>query len=159
MKKLLCAPLLALTLIPLLAQLAKTPEGIVVWKAASLKAYAGKLGPQGQPAEDRHRNPGQPEREQCADGAPRGPGEAEFHENAADFMVVVGGEANLVLGGTIRDGKTTGPGEIRGAIIDSGKTYAVEAGDIVNIPAKTPHQVLVAPGKQITYFLLKVGAK
>jgi mannose-6-phosphate isomerase-like protein (cupin superfamily) len=85
--------------------------------------------------------------------------DAEIHENAADFMVVIDGGANLVLGGAIRDPKTTGPGEIRGSVIDNGRTYAIAPGDIVNIPAKTPHQVVVAQGKQVMYFLLKVAAK
>jgi hypothetical protein len=29
-------------------------------------------------------------------------------------------------------------------------------GDIVHIPAKTAHQLLVAPGKVFTYFVIKV---
>ena len=45
MKKLLCAPLLALALISLLAQTAKAADGIMVWKAADLKAYAGRPAP------------------------------------------------------------------------------------------------------------------
>ena len=159
MKRLICAPLLALAFIPLLAQVAIAPVGIVVWKAADLRAYAGKLATKvnqqkiatetlanlnGNTAMMVHR-------EATAD--------AEIHENAADFMVVADGEANLTLGGAIRDGKPTGPGEIRGSAIDNGRTYAIAPGDIVNIPAKTPHQVSVAAGKQVTYFLMKVGAK
>jgi mannose-6-phosphate isomerase-like protein (cupin superfamily) len=159
MKKLLCAPLLALAFIPLLAQFAKTPEGVVVWKAAELKAYAAKLAPginQQKIATETLANLNgnsalMVHREATAD--------AEIHENAADFMVVIDGGANLVLGGAIRDPKTTGPGEIRGSVIDNGRTYAIAPGDIVNIPAKTPHQVVVAQGKQVMYFLLKVAAK
>jgi len=160
MKKLMCAPLLALAFLPLLAQLATAPGGIVVWKAADLKAYAGKLAPRAagpqkiatQTLANLNGNNAMMVHREAT-------GEAELHENAADFMVVVDGEANVTLGGAIPDGKTTGPGEIRGTVIDGGKTYAIEPGDIVNIPAKTPHQVVVAPGKQITCFLLKVAAK
>src|ERR1035437_2246068 len=98
MKKLLCAPLLALAFIPLLAQIARTPEGIVVWKAAELKAYAAKLAPgvnQQKIATETLANLNgnsalMVHREATAD--------AELHENAADFMVVVDGGANLVLG-------------------------------------------------------------
>jgi mannose-6-phosphate isomerase-like protein (cupin superfamily) len=160
MKKLFCAPLLALALVSLLAQTAKAPDGIMVWKAADLKAYAGKLAPRVAGAQKiatqtlanlNGNNAMMVHREAT--------GEAELHENAADFMIVVDGEANVVLGGAIPDGKSTGPGEIRGTTIDGGKTYAIEPGDIVNIPAKTPHQVVIAPGKQVTCFLLKVAAK
>jgi len=160
MKKLFCAPLLALAFISLLAQTAKAPDGIMVWKAADLKAYAGKLAPRvASPQKIATQTLANLNGNNAMMVHREATGEAEFHENAADFMVVVDGEASLVLGGTIPDGKTSGPGEIRGSSIDGGKTYAIEPGDVVNIPAKTPHQVVVAPGKQVTCFLLKVAAK
>jgi mannose-6-phosphate isomerase-like protein (cupin superfamily) len=62
----------------------------------------------------------------------------------------------MILGGTIKDGRTTGAGEIRGASIDAGQSYAVAPGDIINIPPKTPHQMTLPPGGQITYFVVKV---
>ena len=159
MKKLLCAPLLALALIPLLAQIAKTPEGLAVWKAADLRAYAGQLAPRVNPQKIATETLANLNGNSALMVHREANGEAEIHENAADFMVVVDGGAHLLLGGAIRDGKPTGPGEIRGTIIEGGRTYAIEPGDIVNIPARTPHQVFVAAGKQVTYFLLKVGAK
>ena len=67
------------------------------------------------------------------------PGEAEFHEGAADFTIIHAGEGTMVLGGTVKDGRTTGPGEIRGASIEGGQSYPVTAGDVINVPAKTPH--------------------
>jgi mannose-6-phosphate isomerase-like protein (cupin superfamily) len=159
MKKLICAPLLALAFIPLLAQIAKTPEGIVFWKSADLKAYAGKLGPRINQQKYATETLANLNGNNVLMVHRQGSGEAEFHDGAADFTVVIAGEANVVIGGTMRDGKTTGPGEIRGSAIDGGKTYQLEPGDIVNIPAKTPHQVIVAPGKQVTYFVLKVAEK
>jgi mannose-6-phosphate isomerase-like protein (cupin superfamily) len=54
------------------------------------------------------------------------------------------------------DGKTTAPNEIRGASISGGTEIKLSAGDIVTIPAKTPHQMKVDPGKQVTYFVAKV---
>jgi uncharacterized RmlC-like cupin family protein len=32
----------------------------------------------------------------------------------------------------------------------------VSAGDVVHIPAGVPHQFFVQPGKQVTYFVVKV---
>jgi mannose-6-phosphate isomerase-like protein (cupin superfamily) len=160
MKKLICAPVLALALLTLAAQTGRAPDGIVVWKAADLKAYAGKLAPRvASPQKIATQTLANLNGNNVMMVHREATGEAEFHENAADFMVIVDGEANLVLGGTIPDGKTTGPGETRGTTIEGGKTNAVEPGDIVNIPAKTPHQVVIAPGKHITCFLLKVAAK
>src|SRR5580693_8579527 len=40
-------------------------------------------------------------------------GGAEVHENYADFFWVVRGSARLLTGGTVQDGKTDSPGEIR----------------------------------------------
>jgi mannose-6-phosphate isomerase-like protein (cupin superfamily) len=160
MKKLICAPLMALALMTLMAQPARTPDGIVVWKAADLKAYAGKLAPRvSGPQKIATQSLANLNGNNAMMVHREATGEAELHENAADFMVIVDGEASVTLGGTIPDGKSTGPGEIRGTTIEGGKTYAIEPGDIVNIPAKTPHQIVVAPGKQITSFLLKVAAK
>ena len=51
-----------------------------------------------------------------------GTGQAETHEMAADFIYVISGEANVVVGGTMVEGKSTGPGEIRGASVQSGET-------------------------------------
>ena len=83
-------------------------------------------------------------------------GEAELHETQADVFIVQSGEATLHTGGEVVGGKTTAPGEIRGASIKGGQKMKLGPGDIVEIPAKTPHQTLVAPGKHITYLIVKV---
>ena len=88
-----------------------------------------------------------------------GDGEAELHEKMADLFVVQSGEGTLVVGGTVPGGKTTAPGEIRGPSIQGGEHKKLGPGDVVHIPANVPHQVLVAPGKQFTYFVMKVEAK
>jgi mannose-6-phosphate isomerase-like protein (cupin superfamily) len=54
------------------------------------------------------------------------------------------------------DAKTTAPNEMRGPSIKGGMEKPVAAGDIVTIPAKLPHQVKLAPGKEFTYFVVKV---
>jgi quercetin dioxygenase-like cupin family protein len=52
--------------------------------------------------------------------------------------------------------KTTALGEVRGPSIDGGVRQKLSPGDIVHVPPKTPHQVLLEPGTQMTYFVLKV---
>jgi mannose-6-phosphate isomerase-like protein (cupin superfamily) len=55
--------------------------------------------------------------------------------------------------------KTTAPHEIRGPSVRGGEKRALAAGDIVHIPAKVPHQMLVENGKEITYFVVKINAQ
>ena len=156
MKKLIVIAAAALVILPVIAQ---APQGIAVWKAAELKAYATSLAPKidaqklatqalanfgGYNALMVHR---------------AGPGEAEFHETAADFTVIVDGAGTLILGGTVKDGHSTGAGEIRGPSIDGGKSYPVAPGDVINIPAKTPHQMTVPAGGNITYMVVKVTGR
>jgi len=86
-------------------------------------------------------------------------GEAELHETQADIFVVESGEGSLVVGGTVVDPKTVSPHEVRGPSIKGGETKSLSPGDIVHIAAKTPHQVMVPAGKEITYFVVKVDTK
>ena len=53
----------------------------------------------------------------------------------------------------------SGTGEIQGDSIKGGVSKKVSTGDIIHIPAGVPHQFFVDPGKQITYFVLKVAAQ
>ena len=86
-----------------------------------------------------------------------GSGLAELHEKDADIMVISRGEVTMVYGGTIVDGKTTAPGETRGPSITGGTEVKLGPGDVLHIPAKVPHQMKLAPGAQVTYFVTKVG--
>ena len=84
-------------------------------------------------------------------------GLAEIHENQTDIVVVQKGEATLVAGGELVDSKTIRPGELQGSSIRDGIKKNLSAGDIVHIPAGMPHQFFLEPGKQITYFVVKVN--
>jgi hypothetical protein len=85
-----------------------------------------------------------------------GNGQAELHETQVDIIVIQSGEGTLIVGGTVVDPKTVSPHEVRGPSIKDGVTKRLSPGDIVHIAAKTPHQVMVPAGKQITYFVAKV---
>ena len=141
-------------LLLLLPLIAAEPSGYKYWSAAQLKGMSHPLSNKA----DAHTS-----NEILANFGPTrammvhrdATGAAEQHENDADVMVVVSGTAELIFGGTMRDGKTTAAGEIRGPGIDGGTRQKLAAGDIAHIPPKTPHQVMLAPGKQITYFVFK----
>lgn len=85
-----------------------------------------------------------------------GSGQAEWHEKQADVIVISQGEVTMTLGGTIIDGKEIQPGEIRGSGIKGGTDIKMGPGDAEYIPPKTPHQMTLAAGKQVTYFVTKV---
>jgi mannose-6-phosphate isomerase-like protein (cupin superfamily) len=88
-----------------------------------------------------------------------GDGEAELHETQNDIFVVQKGTATLIAGGTVVNGKTTAPNEIRGPSIKGGEKRVLGPGDVVHIPAKTPHQTLVAPGQTFSYLVVKIDAQ
>jgi len=85
-----------------------------------------------------------------------GNGEAEVHATQADIFVVQTGEATLQVGGTVESPRATGPNETRGPSISGASEKKLAPGDIVVIPAKTPHRVMIPDGKELTYFLVKV---
>ena len=45
-----------------------------------------------------------------------------------------------------------------GSRINGGSRYPVAAGDVLHIPARTPHAYLVPDGGHITYVLVRVPA-
>jgi mannose-6-phosphate isomerase-like protein (cupin superfamily) len=73
-------------------------------------------------------------------------GQAESHERQADLIVVQSGQATIIIGGKIVNAKTTAANEIRGTSIEGGERQALKTGDIVHVPVKTPHQVLLEAG-------------
>jgi mannose-6-phosphate isomerase-like protein (cupin superfamily) len=83
-------------------------------------------------------------------------GSSELHEHEADIFVVESGAATIVTGGKIVKPQTAKPGEIRGSSIEGGERHALAAGDIIHIPAGTPHQLLIEKGTPFAYFVVKV---
>jgi ribosomal protein L16 Arg81 hydroxylase len=72
-------------------------------------------------------------------------------------MFIQSGEATMLAGGRLLDGKETAPHEIRGSRIDGGARQILHPGDILHIPARTPHQFLLEPGQKIDYYTVKVA--
>ena len=85
-----------------------------------------------------------------------GPGEVEVHARQTDIFYVTDGEATLVTGGTVVGGKTTEPGQIRGTDIQGGQTQHLKKGDVVTIPAGTPHWFKQLGTPTISYLTIKV---
>ncbi len=82
------------------------------------------------------------------------PGEVELHEKETDVFYVTDGEATVITGGTIVGGKQTAPGQIRGTRIEGGEAHHLTRGDVMVIPAGTPHWFKEVP-RSISYFVVK----
>lgn len=67
------------------------------------------------------------------------PGMAEVHTKDADIVYVLDGTATLVTGGKALGTKSIAPDEFRGDSIEGGEARHIAKGDVIVIPAGTPH--------------------
>lgn len=81
-------------------------------------------------------------------------GVAEVHLKDADIIYVQEGAATLVTGGTVVDPKNVTADEVRGAEISGGETRQISKGDVIIVPAGTPHWFKEVPGP-MTYYVVK----
>ena len=146
------------TLISLLAPVsfllaAGGPAGFQYWSAGELKAFDQKLS-NGKNVNTQRLQ--EYDNHYTMVAHREGNGEAEWHEHEADFLIVQTGKATLLVGGEMPGSKTTAPGEMRAPAVQGGARQTLAPGDIVHIPAKTPHQLMVDSGSKFTYFVIKV---
>ncbi|HYT53792.1 MAG TPA: heme-binding protein [Verrucomicrobiae bacterium] len=83
------------------------------------------------------------------------PGIVEVHTRDTDIIYMLEGSATLVTGGTVMDGKTIEPEEIRGRESKDGESRTITEGDVVVIPNGTPHWFKEV-NKPINYYVVKV---
>lgn len=137
---------------------ASAPEGFGHWTAAEVSRVGQALDQNA--ANDPHRFAVQ----QLADYPNeavllvhrKADGQAEWHETQVDVIVVESGSATLVVGGTLLNGETVAPHEKRNGTIEGGARVQLSAGDIVRIPPRTPHQLLLNGGSEFSYLVVKV---
>jgi mannose-6-phosphate isomerase-like protein (cupin superfamily) len=65
---------------------------------------------------------------------------AEMHESTNHVFIIQDGEAEFVTGGKMIEPKDIGSGQTRGTGIEGGVSHHLTKGDVITIPAKTPHQ-------------------
>jgi quercetin dioxygenase-like cupin family protein len=82
-------------------------------------------------------------------------GRVEVHEKETDVLYVIEGTATFVTGGSMVGGKSSSPGQMLGDDIKGGETHHLTKGDVVVVPAGTPHWFKEVP-TQISYFVVKV---
>jgi mannose-6-phosphate isomerase-like protein (cupin superfamily) len=83
-------------------------------------------------------------------------GGAEIHAHFDDVMIVMSGKATLISGGRLIDAHSSSNGESSGSGIRDGVTRAIAAGDIVHVPAGTPHQLLIDRGTPYSALVVKI---
>jgi mannose-6-phosphate isomerase-like protein (cupin superfamily) len=86
----------------------------------------------------------------------RGMGEVEVHEKTNHVFIIVEGEATFVVGGTLVDPRQTGPDQRRAPSVQGGQTYHLTKGDVITIPAKTPHWFKEVSTQTIAYYAVNL---
>ena len=84
----------------------------------------------------------------------RAAGEVEVHEKTNHVFIIVEGEATFVTGGTLVGARDTAPGQRRAASVQGGEVHHLTKGDVITIPAKTPHWFKEVPTKTIAYYAI-----
>lgn len=88
-----------------------------------------------------------------------GSGEAELHETKSDILFIRGGDAAIVIGGTMPGSHRTTAHEVRAPRIEGGEKQALHAGDVLHIPPRTAHQIILEPGQKLDYYAVKVDVR
>lgn len=109
---------------------------------AGLKSYRLPVGPEAMASATRR----------DADGV------VELHLKQHDLIIPQGGQATALVGGHIDGNRQTAPDEFRGGKITGGTRYKLAPGDVLWIPAGTPHQMLIEKGGSFNYIALKFDA-
>jgi mannose-6-phosphate isomerase-like protein (cupin superfamily) len=86
----------------------------------------------------------------------RGMGEVELHEKTNHVFIIVEGEATFVVGGTMVNPKVTAPDQKRAPSSEGGQTYHLTKGDVITIPAKTPHWFKDVSTQTIAYYAINI---
>ena len=81
---------------------------------------------------------------------------AAVHEKDAELMVVLEGTGDIVTGGKLVNEKRTNANNLSGSSISDGNTQAVVKGDMIIVPANTPHQVIPKGGAPIVLMTMHV---
>ena len=86
-------------------------------------------------------------------------GAVEYHEHTNHIFIMVEGEATFVVGGTLVGAKRTNPDQMTGSSIEGGGTFHLSKGDVITIPAKTPHWWKEISTKTVAYYAVNIESK
>jgi mannose-6-phosphate isomerase-like protein (cupin superfamily) len=83
-------------------------------------------------------------------------GEVETHESCALIVHVLAGNATLTTGDKATGVRPNQAAQARDYETEKGTRLELRAGDVVHVPAGTPHQFLIAGEKSLTCLVIKV---
>jgi mannose-6-phosphate isomerase-like protein (cupin superfamily) len=86
-------------------------------------------------------------------------GAVEYHERTNHIFIMVDGEATFIAGGTMVGAKRTSPEQMTGTSIEGGETFHLTKGDVITIPAKTPHWWKEISTKTVGYYAINIESK
>lgn len=86
----------------------------------------------------------------------RGTGQVEYHEHTNHIFIMVEGEATFITGGTMVGAKRTKADQMVADSIDGGEVHHLAKGDVITIPAKTPHWWKEIPTKTVAYYAVNI---
>ena len=86
-------------------------------------------------------------------------GAVEFHEHTNHIFIMVDGEATFIVGGTMVGSKRTSPEQMTATSIEGGETFHLSKGDVITIPAKTPHWWKEIQTKTVGYYAINIESK
>ena len=86
-------------------------------------------------------------------------GPVEYHEHTNHIFIIVDGEGTFIAGGTLVGAKRTSPEQMTGTSIEGGETFHLSKGDVITIPAKTPHWWKELSTKTVSYYAINIESK
>jgi mannose-6-phosphate isomerase-like protein (cupin superfamily) len=86
-------------------------------------------------------------------------GAVEYHEHTNHIFIMVDGEATFIAGGTMVGAKRTSPDQMTATSIEGGQTFHLRKGDVITIPAKTPHWWKELSTKTVGYYAINIESK
>ncbi len=81
----------------------------------------------------------------------------EIHETKWDLYVILEGSGTLLVGGNRVGWVEGGPPEEQRPQLEGATAFEVTVGDVVNVPARSWHQIVLDQGQKMTYMLINVG--
>jgi mannose-6-phosphate isomerase-like protein (cupin superfamily) len=86
-------------------------------------------------------------------------GTVEYHEHTNHIFIIVDGEATFITGGTMVGAKRTSPEQMTAISIEGGEIFHLSKGDVITIPAKTPHWWREISTKTVAYYAVNIESK
>ena len=153
MKRILIFVLLLLPVSPVLTQ---SPSGAQVYSGKDVAAQLETLLAQAKASGSGGATLGDFQSHAIKLSVRSSSGGAEIHAHFDDIFLVTDGNATLITGGQVQHAQTGADGETKGSGIEGGTRQIIHKGDVVHVPAGTPHQLILAPGETYSSIVIKV---